>query len=305
MLKKILPLILMLSMCSFGIAFASELNKIVAVVNGEMITLHDLRNNTAAEMESLKISPTSAKAKEIKQAVLDKMIDNILFRQEAERYKVVVSDAEIEAELKKLMQGGKVSPAEFEAQLLRQGTTLPLFKEQVRNSILKQRLINNMVSRKIIVSDEDINAFYKANSAQFTEKLVDFSFMVFDKSTDAPKIFKQIKSGNLDFAAAAKEYSVDSSASNGGVFSNIPLLVLPVGMQQALMRLKVGQMSDLIPLEDKKGLLRLNKIHQGQALPLERVRQSIETQLREERTGQKLKEFSDQLRSRAVIDVRL
>ncbi len=305
MKKKISILMVIFSVCC-SVSFASELNKIVAVVNGEMISLHDLRNNTALELEGRKIAPGDARAAAVKQSVLETMIDNILFKQEAERYKISVTDADVEAETKRIMQGSGVKDEkEFEAQLLRQGVNLALFNEKMRANILRQRLLNTIIVRKIIVPEKDVQAYYEQHKDEFKEKQVDFGFIVFDKNTDAEKIHKQIKNKTLDFSQAAKNYSIDSSSANGGIFVNIPLMALPAGMQQSLMRLKQGEMSSLIPLDDKKGLLRLDKVHSGSALPLSRVQQNIEAKLRDQMAEEKIKEYSEQLRKRAVIDIRL
>ena len=306
MKQKMRILVLLFCLCCAPSALAAEVNKIVAVVNGEMITLHDLKNNTSVELARQNIPASDPRAEAVQRSVLDTLITNILLRHEAERYKLTISDAELEAEIKKFVEGSKLSPKKFEAQLIKQGTTMPLFREKVRNSMIQQRVMTVMVARKVLVTDSDIKAYYDAHKQDFAEQVVDFSFIVFPATVDAKKITAQIQGGKLTFAAAAQKYSLDPSAQNGGRYTGLPFSSLPPGMQQILSPLQKGQMSGLLPLDGKVGLLRLDeKEAKGAPRPLEDVRPLIEERLREPLVQERFKEYGEQLRSKAVIDIRI
>lgn len=306
MKQKMRFLVVLFCLCCAPAALAAEVNKIVAVVNGEMITLHDLKNNTAAELARQNIPATDPRAEAVQKGVLDTLITNILLRHEAERYKLTISDAELEAEIKKFVEGSKLSLKAFEAQLAKQGTTMPLFRERVRNNMLQQRVMTVMVARKVVVTDSEISAYYEAHKQDFAEQVVDFSFIVFPAMADAKKITSQIQAGAITFAAAAQKYSLDPSAQNGGRYTGLPASSLPPGMQQILSALQPGQMSGLLPLDGKTGLLRLDdRAAKGAPRPLDQVRQQIEERLREPRVQERFKEYGEQLRSRAVVDIRI
>ena len=85
---------------------------VAAIVNGEMVSLHDLQQQSAPEIARARISKSDPKAQEkidaIQRKVLDSIVLDILIRQEAERYGVKASDADVEAEIQKILKSNKI-----------------------------------------------------------------------------------------------------------------------------------------------------------------------------------------------------
>ena len=82
----------------FGSALAAQVvDRIVAVVNGEIITFQDLLGRVRLIAGQ---TPDPATAEKIAPQVLEDMINDIVLRQEAERLKVEVSDSEVENEIR-------------------------------------------------------------------------------------------------------------------------------------------------------------------------------------------------------------
>ena len=77
---------------------------VAAVVNGEMVSLRDLQQQSAPEIARARISKNDPKAEEkvnaIQRKVLDSIVLDILIRQEAERFGVKASEADVDAEIK-------------------------------------------------------------------------------------------------------------------------------------------------------------------------------------------------------------
>ena len=289
-------------------AHAAEMtvNKIAAVVNGEMITLHDLRMHTSAELSRRRMDPKDPKAAAIRQEVLDSLINDILIRQEAKRYKVSVSDAEAREEVNRAIARTGRTPTQFEADLKSQGVTLQMYTERMQNNMLRSRMANYMVDRKIFVTAEQVDDYYARNRDKFQgERTADFSVIMLPGNTDVQGIYKQIKAGTISFEDAARKYSADRTAQEGGRIQGVPYDRMPPEMQKLLNSLSNGAISQLLKTQGGFLVIRRNAINEAKPLTLQEARPRIEeillAPLREERA----KEYIQQLRSKAVIDIRI
>ncbi|MDP3431084.1 MAG: SurA N-terminal domain-containing protein, partial [Desulfomicrobium sp.] len=104
-----------------GIGQAAQMvDRIVGVVNGEIITLQDLQQQIRLVVGQ---TPDPATAEKIAPQVLDSMIDDIVLRQEAQRLNIVVSDSEVENEVRQFKVRRRLSDEDFERSLRLQGLT--------------------------------------------------------------------------------------------------------------------------------------------------------------------------------------
>ena len=284
-----------------------NVNKIVAVVNGEAITMHELRRRVAAEIHRQGLQPTEANFAALEREGLDAMVNDILLRHEAERFKLSISEAEITNELRRVRESmGNITVQEFEKGLIRQGTTLDAAKEQIKNNMLRQRMIHHMISRKVVVTDQEISDYYEANKSDFaTGKTADFSMIAFPPKFNVKKIYQDLNSGAANFEAVARQYSLDQSAQNGGRIGEVAWGAMSPNMRQLLSSLSPGQLSPIISFEGVSVVVRLNNISDGRAPSLEEARPHIEQRLKNPRMDARFKEYTDQLRKKAVVDVRM
>ena len=194
-------------------ANAAELtvNKIAAVVNGEMITMLELKRHTMAELQRRRIPPNDPKVKGVEREVLESLINDILLRQEAKRYKVTVADAEVEQELQRNLSRSGISADKFDAELKRQGTTRELYKERISNMMLRQRMTTFMISRKVFVTPEEVENYYQQNKSKMvSEKAASFSVILLPEKLPYKKIYDDIKSASLKFDESSRKYSADA-----------------------------------------------------------------------------------------------
>lgn len=303
-----IAIVLFLNFCLVAGSQAAEMtvNRIAAVVNGEMITLHTLRGRVAAEIARQRIPPNDPRAANIQSQVLDSMINDILIRQEAKRFKVTVSDADVEGELKNLIARSGLTPAKFEAQLKAQKTSRELIKERLHDNLLRQRMSNFMIVRKIIVTREEVEAYYAQHKSEFSgHKTADFSIIMLPEKLNAQGIYQQLRSGALKFEDGAVKYSADQSAQNKGRLAGVPWDKLPGDMQKLLSSLKDGQMSPLLRTQGGFVIIRRDGMANAKPLTLQEATPRIEEIIRAPRLEERFKEYTGQLRSKAVIDIRL
>lgn len=285
-------------------------NKVAAIVNGDMIALSDVQRYSAQEIARRGLTgndPDSARARDqIFESTLNSMIMDILIRQEAARYGVSVSDAEVDNELRMIQQRAQMTPKQFEDQLIIQGSNLAQAKEEIRNSILRQRMVTVMVARKIIVTKEEVARYYEEHQSEFTtQHSVDVSLILSAPGTDLRKVREEIVSGKISFADAARKYSSAPNAANGGDMGAIPWNDLNQEWRQTLANLVPGQVSNVMRAGEAQYLLQLNTTIDDATLTLEEATPQIEEILRAPKLNERFEEYYSQLRKNAVVEIKL
>lgn len=291
-------------------AAAESLNKIAAVVNGEMITYYDVQAQATPEILRAGLDPSrdgdSETVRRITRHMLDSMISDILISQEAERLKVTVQDSEVDNEYRKIVQRSQLGPEQFERQLAQQGLSPALMRDRIRKGITRHRLLGLMIARKVVVTRDEIAKYYEEHKGQFVSgRKVRLALVIFPPRDDAEGLVAKVKSGAMSFDELAAQHSIGPNPGNGGDIGQLLWNDLSMEWRAVLAPLKPGDVSDVIQVEGRKGLLKLVSTNEGKGQALDDVAEEIENILREPKMQERLQEYIGQLRSRAVIDIRI
>ena len=299
---SVVPAVLFL-LAFLGLAQAAQVvDRIVAVVNGEIITFQDLQQR--ARMVTGQ-TPDPAAAGEVMPQILESMIDDIILRQEAQRLKIEVSDSEVENEIRQFKTRRRLSEDEFDRSLRLQGLTQEQFKEQSRQDIVKHKMLGYMVRRKVVVTQEEIDAYVEKNRAELaTERTVDMQLIVSVDADRAEALFEELNGGGISFDEAVERYSVGPKVNNG-VMTDVRWREMDEPWRDALRDLNAGEMSKPFMIQDKWVILKLldrrDGAKQEQAAVEDEVREAIMRPKLEER----FKEYMSGLRAKAIIQNKL
>ncbi len=288
-------------------AFGAPLNKIAAVVNGDMITAYDLQLQATPEVFRLNLNPLSDSDKGTVEAVyrkvLDTMISDILVSQEATRLGIVASPEEIDNEFRKVVERSQLSQEAFEAQLKQQSMTSDDLRARIKTNILRSRLLNHMVTRKVVIDPDDIAAYYEANKSKFVaERKVHLGLLIFSPSADADALIKDAQNGH--FVEVAAKSSIGPNPQTGGDIGVLDWNDLAMEWRAVLAPMNTGDVSGVMMLDGRKALLHMIENIDGNSLSLEEVSPQIEQILREPKLQERFEQYMEQLRSKAVIDIR-
>lgn len=256
LIAKTFALILVVSF-SLQTATAQEtVDRVIAVVNDDVITLSEL-----TEM-ALSLNPTSTQSLSDRE-LLDKMIEQKLFEQEAEKRGITVSEAELDASIEGVKQRYNLNDEQMAEVLKKQGLTPEAFREQWRAQTLGNKLLESQLKNKIVVTDDEIKQYYERNylgsgsngAALEEEKVRIAHIMISYKTQDAAQVAKQVadlaKSGE-DFENLAEKFSDDeSSADNGGDLGYFKKGDLIDSMEYAVVATPVGGITG--PVESPAG----------------------------------------------------
>lgn len=301
---------LMLSLVLVHPAAAQPGDRIVAVVNGEIITMYDLNKNLAPLVERFKdmeLGPTDKmRLEEVRRQLLRRMIDDLLLEQEAKRLNLTVTDNDIETHIRRLRSEKNLSEDDFERQLALQNLTPSQYKTLLRKEMLKHRLLNFMVQRKVVVTREEVQKYYESHKSDYSKGgTVKTLLILMPQGSGAADVHRDISSGKLDFAAAARKYSVGPGADQGGDIGSLQWNDLASEWQEALGPLKPGDMSPPFKVNNYDAILLLKERTAGQGQALTEVEDKIRDILLEPKMDQQFQEYMQRLRSKAIIDMKL
>jgi parvulin-like peptidyl-prolyl isomerase len=133
-----------------------EVDRIVAVVNQDVI----LASEVARRVAPLSPGPGKPPPAGAERQVLEQMIDEALLTQEAVRARIEVPNADVEGAIQQIKQQNQLDDAGLLKALAAQGYTLELYREDLRQQILRLRAINQIIRPRVVVRDDELLAAY-------------------------------------------------------------------------------------------------------------------------------------------------
>lgn len=306
----ILGVVFILS-ATLGTASARDVvDRIVAVVNGEVVTLFELNQRFRPVVEQFQGQELGDAEKRMlldgKRQLLDRMIDEILLRQEAQRLEVTVTDLEVQTQMRQLRDRAGLSERQFQEQLTLQGLTQEQYERRLRDDMLRHRLLGFMVRRKVVVTSDEIRAFYEANQDEFAQqRRVRLGLILFDSPESAEEVLARVRAGELPFAEAAGRYSRGPGADQGGDMGMFAWGDLSPDWRGAVEPLRVGDVSAVVQIQGRPAVIKLLGEEAGDQKALADVEEQIREMLMEPLLDERYDLYMENLRNRALIDVRL
>lgn len=156
----LLSLLIGLSSLAGAPAFAAQANRIVAIVNNDVITtgeLYDRAHVTALNLRRQNISLPPMQ--QLRGQVLQQLIMERIMEQEARSQGIRVEDAFLNVAIERIARQNNLTVPQLKAALAKDGVPFDRFRTQVRGQILAQRLRERQVDDKIEIPESEIEAF--------------------------------------------------------------------------------------------------------------------------------------------------
>jgi peptidyl-prolyl cis-trans isomerase SurA len=268
-------------------ARAEVINKILATVDGEPVTLHELNTFVDSNIRGRQLSASLDRS-----AMLEQLITEKVVQKEVSDRGIVVQEEDINRYLEGIKQrNNNISDEQLKEALAAQGVTLESYRNQIREEIQRQQLIAREIRGKVSITPEEIQRYYEAHREEFsTPERIEVAHILFRLSPDASSdqvaaatakaeaVSKQLKDG-ADFAALAAQYSEDGSGKDGGSLGWFKRGELLDGLEKAAVQLKVGEVSP--PVRTKVGIhiLKLEGREDASSQNLDELAEQIKQQL--------------------------
>lgn len=144
-----------------GTGVAEVVDRIVAEVNNEIITMSELQNMAKTIEAQSGVKPTGKDEKKMMTEMLNSLIDRKLAKAEAKRRGLVISDKEVNEAVTRFKQSNHVPDDEtFAKGLAQAGLSLKEFRQQIADQMTQERLLVMVVGTKVSISDADVRRLY-------------------------------------------------------------------------------------------------------------------------------------------------
>ncbi len=259
--------------CSNVLAQARPIlvDRIVAIVNDEVITQHELNVQKRAVIGQLKRQGVAAPtASELDAQVLERFINERVQLQHARENGIRVDDETVTAALQNIAKQNKMSMTQFSDALKADGVSVTQFRDELKNEIIINRIREREIESRIVVTDSEIdgylsNAKLQGAQSQAEYQLAHILVLVPEQATpdqiDAKKkraeeAAKQLKAGTA-FAQVAAVFSDTNDAAQGGALGWRQADRLPAFYAEAAQKLAVGAISDVMRSANGFHIIRL------------------------------------------------
>ena len=234
-------------------------DRIVAVVNDDIVTMRQLDDRVRMVKLQLKRDGTAAPADDLLQkSVLERMIVDRAQEQFAREIGLRIDDATLSGAVENIAKGNNLTMAQFRDALERDGVTFNRFRDDIRLEILINRLRQSEVERSIVVSETEIDEFVarsvgSANAGAVEVNVGHILVRVPESATPdqiearkkrAEEALAQIRGGK-EFAQVSVTYSDAPEALTGGVVGYRQMDRLPQLFVDAIAKVQKGETSDI------------------------------------------------------------
>ena len=291
---------------------AEVVDRIVAEVNDEIITMSELQAASKSLEARVGIKPKSKKEeKEVERQMLESLIDRKLAKAEAKRRGMSIEDKELAAALADFKKRNNLPDDEaLKNALSKAGITLKEFKQNITDQMIQDRLVSVAVGAKSMVSDAEVRRFYEEHnkeggSAQMHLRAIRILFP--PGATDAQKeelkkkaetVLMEIKNG-VSMQDAAKKYSLEET-DVGFVNQND----LDPRLAEFLGRMKPKEVAPALT-PDGIQLIQLVERRSGQAQSFEEAAPEIRRILQQKEMEKRFSEWVKTLREKAHVKIML
>lgn len=312
------PLLLALAAVGFtGPAARGEiLERIVAKVNGEIITKTDLERELAQAVERLGPAATPEEQErrmaELRKQALDAMVEKLLVLQRAKEKGLRVPPRFFEEWKANIMKESRIeSEEEFLRQVALQGITPDQLRKNFEEGVLVQEVRRMDIANKISVSEPEITKHYRENIAKYsTPAKVRLREIVFRFEPDAEagareraeRVLQDIRQG-ADFAEMARRHSESASKESGGDLGYFNKGELDAPLEKVASELGPGEVSDLVRREKAFYILKVDEKTEEKSTPIEEVRNQIADEIFQNKVKAESQKYVEKLRAEAIIEI--
>lgn len=287
-------------------AKAANSVKIVAVVNGEIISNQDIQNRINAFLMTTKIPLNDQTRGMILQRVVHSAVDEKIKLQNAEKNGIDVSEKDVDGSIRNFEKNNKIPAGELKNILRKNKVSLKSFREQMKSDIAWMRLVKNKMRSDSYLTQKEVEQALEDAKADLSTPKYQIS-EIFIKKAKAKDINDLVENLRKDdrFELYAMQFSDSPSAANGGNLGWINQGKLPEQLENAVKKLPNGGITNAILMNDGYYILKVNqKFDPAKDKP----EMPDEKQIRAFLTNQKMETFAQKylqdLRQDAVIEIR-
>ena len=285
---------------------AQMADRIIAVVNSEVITLSELKAEAEPEQKRLQDRYHGAdlqkRLQQLEYITLTRLIERRLQVQTAVAKGIEVSEAEVEHAIKEMKSQGEKFDQDN-----------PVQRKALKDQLTLMRIIEREVRGSVMVFDPEMKKYYETHQVRFSlpEEYRLSQILFLQRSTEdvtefrarAEEVYDGLKKG-ADFTDMAFRFSAGAEASRGGSLGFVRQGELLPEIEQVVAQLQPGQFTP--PIETSQGLhiIRLDEKKPSQYRPFAEVKGEIQGLVYQEKSEDFYQTWIGNLKNKSYIEIK-
>jgi len=290
-MRKLLLILVFLSIVDVVLPSQQEENRVVATVGDVKITEKDI------ERYMMIILPqryyhrnlSDEKLKSLRETALNTLIERELLYYEARKKGIKVSEEKIDEIMNQMVKRYR-SKENLKKLVAQTGLTLTQFRNELKKRLMIQELIKKYV--QVNLTDKDLKKYYEENKYKFKEPKalkLRYIFIKIDPSHPksrqiarerAEKAYEEIKAGK-DFGDVAARYSDDLSRIKGGDVGYVHKGRFSKEIESQIYRLKIGEVSPILETEMGFHIIKVEGERPERLVPFKEIKNKLKRELTE------------------------
>lgn len=214
---------------------AQPLDKVVAVVNDDVITASELSNQVDMLRKQLQVKQTPMPADEVlRKQVLQHLIDVNLQLQLAKNNGITIDAKELDDAIEKIAESNKLSLTQLREEIVRQGLQWEGYRENIRKEMLLHRIQQKAIGSDIVISSQQVEDYLRTAQQDKTKQQFHLqniviplpeeptSEQVTKAKAKADALLVKLKQGtdfsSLAIAESSGEYALEGGTWESGIW---------------------------------------------------------------------------------------
>jgi peptidyl-prolyl cis-trans isomerase SurA len=322
-IRGLLYIYIVTAIVSRGSVYAQEpevIDRIVAVVNSDIITLYDLNRAFKPyedNIKALQYAPEKERETlfQVRKDLLDQLIDSKLADQEIEHAQITVNESDIDRTIERIKEARSFTDEQLREGLARQGMTMEEYRKEMKEQILRTKLVNREVKSKIVITKEDIKAYYDSHQDEYAGEKKYYLYNIFVRLSPQADIserqnaLRQIEDAiarlnqGLSFEDLVNQLQDSSSRVQGTDLGLYRPEELSEQLQGAVVKLKAGEFSEVLDTDFGPQIIYVQKIQETPTKSPDEIESEIQEILYNESVDNRYQGWLDELRKRSLIKI--
>ncbi|MBU2622099.1 MAG: SurA N-terminal domain-containing protein [Proteobacteria bacterium] len=299
---------------------AEVVDRVVAVVNEDVVSLSELTGAVQPYADKIKsLGYSLEKEREmlfkVREDILDQIIKQKLTYQESKKYKLSVSEKELDNSIERFKEANHYTDEDLRSALAKDNISMEEYRDKVKDNILRTKLLNIEVKSKIVITRDDIKSYYENHKNMYQSekryhlqnmvKKADYSLGADDKKAILlimEEIYNRLKEGK-PFDQVSRDYSggsYDIKSLDLGTFKPDQL---SQQVRDAIKGLNSGECTKVFETEIGYQIIYIQDIEEKPGKSLDEAAPEIEDILFREILDKKFLSWIDALKQKSHIKI--
>jgi peptidyl-prolyl cis-trans isomerase SurA len=291
---------------------AEIVNRIVAIVDDEIITLNDInRRLRMLTLTDPELKEEVNDIEQIKKEILQELIEEKLAEKKAKEIGIKISENEVQEAIQRIKMKNNLSDEELNKTIAESDMTFDEYKKHIIRQLEREKLISQEIRGKIVISDESIKNFYEMHKAKFqapTSVRISSIFLPvkgsdIEKTVQLAKELKNKLKAGETFESLVLKYSEGPGKEAGGDLGYFEITQLHPELRKLVSQLPEGEVSDPFLLGNYVQLMKVTERKGGKERNFEEVKETIRDALYHQELQKRFKDFVEELKGSYYVRV--